>query len=203
MNILIRQFPLYRFLWYCEKSGLEKKVLDCGAGGTLPPLALFKQYGYETHGIEISEEQISQAQEFCKENGLEIEIIQGDMRQLPYEDRSFSFVFSYNTIFHLTKKDMKVAINEIKRVLKKDGLFYVNFLTTEDGLYGEGEEQEKGEFVQIMGEKRVLHTCLEDDELKDFLEGFELIYFDKKIERRPEQWSDYTAGFYDCILRKK
>ena len=31
--------------------GLEKTVLDCGAGGRYPPLALFHQHGYDAFGI--------------------------------------------------------------------------------------------------------------------------------------------------------
>jgi len=37
--------PLFDFLNECNKSTLEKKILDCGAGGGAPPLAIF-------HGCE-------------------------------------------------------------------------------------------------------------------------------------------------------
>lgn len=77
MDILIRQFSVYRFLWFCEKSELEKKVLDCGAGGILPPLALFNQRGYETHGVDISNTQVHKAKEFSNELGLDLNIIKG------------------------------------------------------------------------------------------------------------------------------
>jgi len=54
--------PLYTFLRYCESSKLEKEILDCGAGGKEPPLYIFHQFGYKTHGVDISEEQVEKAQ---------------------------------------------------------------------------------------------------------------------------------------------
>jgi len=53
MTEVFKQVPLYRFLVYCNDSKLDKAVLDCGAGGSCPPLSLFYEYGYKTHGIEF------------------------------------------------------------------------------------------------------------------------------------------------------
>lgn len=203
MNIIIRQFPIYRFLWFCEKSELEKKVLDCGAGGVLPPLILFNQRRYETHGIDISDTQVQKAKEFSNELGIDLNIIKGNMRKLPYENESFSFVYSYNTIFHLTKADIKIALNEITRVLKRNGLFYVNFLSTDDNLCGEGKELGKGEYLQKEGNGEVVHTFFEDDELKEYLENFDILLLEKTKEKMPKRWGDYIASFFHCIIQKK
>ena len=203
MDTLIRQFPVYRFLWFCEKSELEKKVLDCGAGGILPPLTLFNQRGYETHGVDISDTQVHKAKEFSTKLGLDLNITKGDMRKLPYENESFSFVYSYNTIFHLTKEDIKVALNEITRVLKRNGLFYANFLSTDDNLCGKGEEIGKGEYLQKEGNDEVVHTFFEDDELKDYIGNFDIILLEKTKEQNPKRWGDYTASFFHYILQKK
>ncbi len=70
------------------------------------------------------------------------------MQSLPFEDASFSFVYSYNSIFHMKKQQIAVAIKEIKRVLKPGGLCFVNFLSTADSEYGVGEQVGAGEFVQ-------------------------------------------------------
>ena len=35
--------PLYKFLRLCNASPLAEEVLDCGAGGSNPPLSLFYQ----------------------------------------------------------------------------------------------------------------------------------------------------------------
>lgn len=204
MSIILHQTPIYNFMWHIQQyaATMEKKVLDCGAGGNLPPLAMFKEYGFETHGIDIDEERIKLAEDYAKTKGITLNILHGDMRELPYEDESFSFVFSYNTIFHMIKKDIKKALKEMRRVLKTDGLCYVNFMTTEDGMYGEGEELEKGECLQRECGEDVIHTFFDDDELLPFLEGFELIALDKRYVKRPLRWKDYTGCYFDYIIRK-
>ena len=185
-----------------SKSHLEKKILDCGAGGHLPPLAMFHEHGFETHGVDISESRIKDAIEYGKKIGADLKIINCDMRELSYDDESFSFVFSYNTIFHMTKKDIKKSMAEMRRVLVKDGLCFVNFMSTEDDMYGEGEELVKGECRQIECGEEVIHTFFDDNEVSDFLEGFELIALDKRYIKRPKRWQDYTGCYFDLILKK-
>jgi hypothetical protein len=75
--------PLYEFLRQCNASSLPKEVLDCGAGGSQPPLSLFYQWGYRTLGIEIAEPALEESQSFCAEHRLPLNIILGDMRRIP------------------------------------------------------------------------------------------------------------------------
>lgn len=65
MNEIIWASPLYLFLKYCNESSLGKVILDCGAGGESPPLALFYQYDYETNGIDISDKALEESHRFC------------------------------------------------------------------------------------------------------------------------------------------
>jgi hypothetical protein len=61
---------LYEFLRRCNANPLPREVLDCGAGGSEPPLSLFYQYGYKTYGIEIAETALAEARRFCAENSM-------------------------------------------------------------------------------------------------------------------------------------
>ncbi len=124
--------PLYEFLRRCNESPLAREVLDCGAGGSHPPLSLFYQYGYRTYGIEIAEDALMEAQRFCAETQMALNIIGGDMRRIPFPNERFSFVYSYNAIDFMTKPDIALSIREITRVLKSNGLCYVNFLSVDD-----------------------------------------------------------------------
>ncbi|MGD8815300.1 MAG: class I SAM-dependent methyltransferase [Anaerolineales bacterium] len=132
MHAITWATPLYRFLRLCNASSLEKTVLDCGAGGSNPPLSLFYQYGYRTCGIEIADEALSEAHQFCIKNDMPLNILGGDMRSIPFPDESFSFVYSFNAIDFMTKPDIAIAMEEITRVLKPQGLCYVNFLSVDD-----------------------------------------------------------------------
>ena len=201
--MIFRQTPLYTFARECEQKEMEKKILDCGAGGTMPPLALFHELGYETHGIDISDNQIQRAKNFEEEYNMKLNITKGDMRELPFDDESFSFAFSYNTIFHLSKVDIKKSMIEINRILKKGGLVYVNFMSIEDGLYGQGEEISKGEFLQKEGDRDVTHTFFEEDEIMDYFPNYEIIMLQKRNVNYPKIWGDYVGSYYDIIAEKK
>ena len=96
--------PLYEFLRQCNGCPLTKNVLDCGAGGSQPPLSLFYRHGYKTYGIEIAETPLAEAQKYCADNKLPLGIIQGDMRSIPFSRAEFNFVYSFNAIDFMTKQ---------------------------------------------------------------------------------------------------
>jgi ubiquinone/menaquinone biosynthesis C-methylase UbiE len=183
--------PLYAFLSECNELPLEKEILDCGAGGDRPPLSLFYEYGYRTFGIDISGEQVELAQKFCKENNMELSILKGDVREIPFKDDSISFVYSINTLCHLSKKDTAVAVKEIERVLKPNGLCCINFVSIHDCMFGIGQEVDKGEFIQeedwYAGIVKEGHICsyYEDDEPDKYFDHFEIIRKEKRIIELP------------------
>ena len=202
LNLHRRDTPVLDFLNECNKSNLPKKILDCGAGGGHPPLAIFYNEGYETHGIEILDSQIERAEKYAQENNMDFNIIKGDMRELPYEDQSFSFVFSHHTIFHMSKEEVGKAIKEMERVLVLGGLIFINFPSYDCVGYGEGTEVEKGEFLQMEFGEEVLHSYYEDREADMYFENFDFISIRKWILLKNEGWVD-NMGMIEYIARKK
>ena len=92
---------LYTFLDYALNAEVEKTIIDCGAGGNFPKIALYDLSGFKSYGIEISEERMKMAEDFVKKRDLKVHIIKGDMRSLPYESESCGFAYSYNIIFQI------------------------------------------------------------------------------------------------------
>ncbi len=127
--------PLYTFLSFIQSRrdelALGNKILDCGAGGVLPPLAVFHQHGFETWGIDVSDTQLQRAQDFCAEHDLPIQLQKGDMRQLPFEDAAFDFVYEHYSMCHLSKQETAVAVGEMQRVLKPGGLCFLGVISLE------------------------------------------------------------------------
>ncbi len=203
MNNLISAFPLYNFLKYCNVSSLEKVILDCGAGGINPPLSLFYEFGYKTYGIEICEEQLEKVNLFCDKNSINLNITKGDMKEIPFGDEFFSFLFSYNTSVHMKKKDFLFALEEFYRVLKPEGLCYINFLSEECDSYGKGNQISEGEFIQIEDNEEVLYCHYKEDEIERYLNGFEILYKEKRTIQRRIDDERYTSSYFDYILMKK
>ncbi|NHK30927.1 MAG: class I SAM-dependent methyltransferase [Asgard group archaeon] len=202
MQLHQRDIPLMAFLRECERSSLSKKILDCGAGGRTPPLAIFYKKGYETHGIEISERQIERANEYEKTHDMNFNIQKGDIRNIPYKDGSFSFAFSHHTIFHMTKKDIKKTIQEMERVLVKDGLLFINVRSIDSSDYGHGKELGSGEFLSKHGSEDVIHTYFEDNEIDKVLTNFKIIFKKKWHLFTAEDWTNNLV-MIEYIARKK
>ncbi len=181
MSSIIYHSSIYNFLRFVNWHKTEKTVLDCGAGGQSPPLGLFYSLGYKTAGIDISDDMMNYAKQFEEQNNFDLNIIKADMREIPFEDESFGNVFSYNTIFHMNRKDIAKALSEMKRVLKKDGLMYVNFIYIDDNTGNNyGEEREPGEFWSTIEGEEVLHVGFREKEANELLDDMEILYEEKK-----------------------
>lgn len=181
MNDVIWATPLYEFLRRCNASGLPKRVLDCGAGGREPPLSLFYRHGYHTCGVEIAEEPLAEARRFSAAHNMALNIIRGDMRRIPFPNGWFSFAYSFNAIDFMIKPDIRIAIQEMTRVLRPEGLIYVNVLSVDDPDSWEP-------FCPTaldLGSTGFAH--FEDDELDAYLEAFDIEYKSKRdVQKRFE-----------------
>ncbi|MGH4123847.1 MAG: class I SAM-dependent methyltransferase [Clostridium sp.] len=203
MKPVFRQNQLFTFLLFCNDVELEKRVLDCGAGGNLPPLAIFAEHGYATHGIDISQSQIEQARNFEVEHNLELGIKEGDMKLLPFKDKSISFIYSYNSIFHMSKSEIGIAVKEIYRVLPKGGLAFINFTSTSDFRATMGEKVRDGEYLQEEHGEKILHSYFEENEAEKFFDGFKVIYKERRIrDGYARKDVKITLGFIDYIIEK-
>jgi ubiquinone/menaquinone biosynthesis C-methylase UbiE len=186
MKNIVWATPLYKFLRECNLSPLERIVLDCGAGGDDPPLQIFSEYYYETYGIEVDDRQLKAAKRFCRLDNVDLNILKGDMRQVLFRNESFSFVYSYNAIFFMTKK-------EIGRVLKPNGLCFVNFLSADD--------PNKRSFTKpFLGNVRFSH--FRDDEPDKYFSNLEIIHKEKRTTKQKwkEKW--IVTACIDYIAKK-
>lgn len=192
--------PLYEFLRQCNASPLNKTILDCGAGGSQPPLSLFYQYGYQTFGIEIAENSLYEAQQFCADNNMPLGIIRGDMRHIPFSSEEFSFIYSFNAIDFMTKPDIDLSMKEITRVLKVDGLCYVNFLSVDDKETWE-PFCTTAQASNLLKSERFAH--FEDNEADIHFEPYEIVRKEKRIQDKLWQGKLRRRADIEYIARKK
>jgi len=202
---MIKKFypsSLYNYLSFIQANPVNKKILDCGAGGRNPKLAFFYDNGLETYGIDISDEQINLAQIFCEENNKDLGIIKGDMKSIPFESEFFGYVFSYLSMVHLSKNETKIAINEIHRVLVEGGLCYLNFLSKDDINFNEKEESKSGEVISIEEGQEEIHSYYEDNEPDEYLKKFKIIYKEKRHVLKGKYFQTGRTCILDYIIKK-
>jgi SAM-dependent methyltransferase len=106
------------------------KCLDVGCGTGMMLDRLRKTYGIRGVGVDVSRESILKARE---ESDKSLRFLLADATKLPFEEETFDFVFSFDTLEHTDMQEK--ALEEMMRVLKKEGklLLYTinrnNFLT--------------------------------------------------------------------------
>ena len=180
--------PVYGFLSLIHASApqndhTQRKILDCGAGGSIPPLALFDQFGFETWGIDISAEQMEKARQFCISHDIDARLRLGDMRSLPFEIESFDYVYEHYAMCHLNKTDTAVAVREMQRVLKPGGYCFLGVISTDcwpRSFFG--EEREPGEYWgEEGGEQNVLHSMFTDREADGLVANWEIVVKEKQV----------------------
>lgn len=154
--------------------------MDCGAGGSSPPLAMFFEHGYRTHGVDISERQLEKARQFCVAYGMDLDITKHDMRDLPFKNEAISFIYSYSSICHMTKKDVAVAMQEIIRVLKKEGLCFISFCSVADRNFSVDGPKTPGEYPYKEDGETWVHSIFGDNEPEFFFRSLTYLQKEKR-----------------------
>jgi SAM-dependent methyltransferase len=159
-----------------EGETAGRKVLDCGAGGARPPLALFARYGFEPYGIDISEERLAAARAFCEDEGVTADLRCADMRDIPFPDEDFDVVYEHSSMCHMVKRDIGRTVGEMRRVLKGGGYCSVGFIL-EDTRPPMGVEREagSGEFWRTDEGEEIVHSVFAAEETAAYLAGLDVV----------------------------
>jgi ubiquinone/menaquinone biosynthesis C-methylase UbiE len=95
-----------------------KKVLVVGCGTGIEAAILAQNLRAEVVGIDIKDEF-----EFDAEAAKYCTLMEADATKMPFENNTFDFVYSFHALEHINKPT--VAVSEIKRVLKHEGLVWI------------------------------------------------------------------------------
>lgn len=106
----------------------EVKILEVGCGPGANIWYMAKEH-FSPYGIDGSSTAIKQAQSRLSEENLSAELIVGDVVNLPYPDNFFDAVIDIECLYANDIDNTQKILNEIYRVLKKNGLFYSRTLS--------------------------------------------------------------------------
>lgn len=157
---------------YKEYFNRKGKCLDLGCGIGQYSKELMS-YGYEVTSSDISDIALEKVKEFNSN------VIKLDMKEkLPFSDNEFDLVFANLSIHYFSDKDTKKLMLEIKRVLKKDGLF----IGSVNGL--EGYEKIKETAIEIEKHywfnKNKYIRLFDKEDLKKYLSIFNIINIEER-----------------------
>lgn len=147
----------------------DDSILDigCGGGRNLERFAAQITTG-KVVGLDYSEVSVEKSIKLNEKSVDEgkVEVIQGSVSEMPFEDNTFDIITGFETIYFWP--DFINDLKEVNRVLKKDGLlFFCN-----EAVYREGEMEKYDDLVELLDMKiyseDVLKESLQKTGFKDF-----------------------------------
>jgi ubiquinone/menaquinone biosynthesis C-methylase UbiE len=111
---------------------LRGRILDIGAGDGITDLSLFLRFKPQEMVLIDIVDYAAKLTETARLDDLPLErlpdgftFVQGSCEAIPYPDQSFDLVLSWGSVEHI-KGGYRKALDEVWRVLKPGGLFFVN-----------------------------------------------------------------------------
>lgn len=141
------------FLFRNAPSGVPRKqtkVLEvgCGAGNNIWCAA---REGFSVTGIDASPIAISAARARFDREGLEAELLVSPFSPLPFADNSFDLVIDRASLNCVSLADARLAVREIRRILKPGGRFFFNPLSSVHASATAGVRLEDGRIDSLQG----------------------------------------------------
>lgn len=137
----------------------DDAILDIGCGGGMN-INRMAQTARKVYGVDYSIESVKLSKEvnedFIKEG--KVEIFEGNVLDLPFDDNSFDIVTAFETVYFWP--DIVKSFGEVKRVLKPGGMFLI-------GCEANGTNNIGMKFFN----KVIDMTFYEDNDLVGFLEN--------------------------------
>jgi ubiquinone/menaquinone biosynthesis C-methylase UbiE len=199
----------YRHLqWGCagsishitEMLPTGSKVLDvgCGCGRHLFPLSAC----YSTTGMDISSIALHRARDYLKKQDRKADYATASLTHLPFKGEIFDAVICLGVLQHLTEAGRYAAASEIRRVLKYNGLVFLEVFGSQDMRYG-GEEVEERSFMRQNG---ILYHYFTPKEIRTLFKEFRFFELkDNLLEKnyRGEKYIRHMISAVMCYNQKK
>ncbi|QZY54310.1 class I SAM-dependent methyltransferase [Crassaminicella profunda] len=173
--------------------------LGCGIGRHVIYL---DEMGLDAYGIDLSKEAIEYAKNWCKHmdrEHLSKKLTIGSITEMPYDDNFFDFIVSHGVLDSMHFDIAKVAMKEVYRTLKQDGLFYFDLISGND--YEHPREYAGEEIVTSDMEKDTVQSYFNWTKINQLIDGYFKIEDVVLIQRESVIFTQKDSR-YHIIARK-
>lgn len=176
-----------KFLYKNKEKVMEGKILDfgCGSGRNTRVMA---DMGLDIIAMDYNKECLDLTAKKIPQYD-KILYICNDETKIPLEDQSINTIIADGALFYLSRKKEMELLSELSRVLKREGIFFADYRSKEDWLYGRGEEIEKDFYkLNCCGSLNGITYAFRDiDEIKEMYKsiGMKIVNYEKI-----DHWSD-------------
>ena len=171
----------YKIIDIFKKNNISR-VCDaaCGFGKYS---AIFSKNNFEISGFDISEKSVSLTKDMLNEFHLKfMEFCVCSITNISYQDEAFDGVIAHAVIDHLIATDAIVALNELFRITRKNGLVYLSFDGLEvDDIEKSHEVLEDGSYKYIDDSREgMIFKYYTNAEIDKLIINKEILYFNTK-----------------------
>ena len=159
-------------------SCCKGRLLDAGCGSGKYALPL-RMRGFEVVALDVSHHALKTAEERCARLNLDIDPVAANVYEIPFKNGCFDVIWCYGVLQHLLLKERELAIHEFMRLLKHDGLLFIEVMGEKDMRFG-GSEIEHNTFSRKNG---IVYHYFNTDELKELLHGFSCSITESRKEK--------------------
>jgi ubiquinone/menaquinone biosynthesis C-methylase UbiE len=134
-------------------------VLDIGCGGGININRMSKN-AKKVYGVDYSIESVNLSREVNRQEIYDgkVEILKGNVQDLPFEDNTFDIVTAFETVYFWP--NIEKSFGEVKRVLKPGGIFLI-------GMESNGNDN----LTMKISAKLINMTVYNDEEITEFLKN--------------------------------
>ena len=128
------------------------RVLDIGCGDSLFPSKL-ASLGYQSYAVDISDAGCIAAKD------SRVNFTKSDVCDMPFQSNTFDVLIAISALEHVEEGKMGLAVKEISRVLRKDGIIFVTMPDCDDKELGHSATMSRlltRDFKVLRHEHRVL-----------------------------------------------
>lgn len=176
--------------WFATQIPENKVILEIGAGpGEVS--GYLSDRGVKCIGTDISEKMIENGKKYFPNVTFEVQ----DFFNFTYENDLFDGVIAYYAIVNLTFHETELVFKEVRRVLKRNGLFLFTF-----HIFENEEKLDVKNFFNKEGNELTFYY-FKVDELRNLVKsmGFEIIDI---LIRYPYENVEYQSKRSYFIVRK-
>ncbi|MGC8646908.1 MAG: class I SAM-dependent methyltransferase [Thermoplasmata archaeon] len=167
----------------------DDDVLDIGSGsGKYSFLYLYR--GYRITMLDFSMNALRKTRLFHDR-------ICADARFIPFRDNSFDAVIMFNVLENFNEYEIEKLTGEVNRIMKNNGLIFLNVISKGDFRYGKGVEIERDTFLKDNG---IMTHYFDIEEIKNYFKNFKIEYI--KILNKKLRYTDKQEERIFSIIKK-
>jgi len=198
--------------YFAKRVGLKKvekfnreftpRVLDLGCG-IGRHIVFTHNMEMEAYGIDLSENAISFARNWAKEEGIvhvDKRIVQGDITKMPFENNFFDCIISHGVLDSMSIENSMKSFKDASRVLTQNGYFYCDLVSGDDSAHSSGYFGE--EIVQTEHELNTTQLYFNRELIEKTVSPYFNIQEMILIKREDIELKNFTSR-YHLVLTKK